>query len=60
MVLEKELEQLKKQEAKLIASVQQTVGNLSDLRYGKLGNSKIRDEILEGHANLQETCKRKI
>ncbi|KAH8899713.1 hypothetical protein GQ53DRAFT_816813 [Thozetella sp. PMI_491] len=58
--LEKELLQLEKQEAKLLASVKQTVGNMSDLRYGRLANGQLRDQILEGHANLQETCKRKV
>ncbi len=58
-VLEKELRQLEKQEAKLLTSIQHTVGNMSDLRYGRLENSQLRDQILEAHANLQETCKRK-
>jgi len=55
--LEGELLRLQQQEESLLASVQQTVGNMSDLRYGRAGNSKLRDQVLDGLADLQETCK---
>ncbi|KAK1754615.1 Cnl2/NKP2 family protein-domain-containing protein [Echria macrotheca] len=54
--LEGELQRLEQQEAALMESVQQTVGNLSDLRYGRLGNNQLRDQVLDGLANLEATC----
>ncbi len=58
--IEAELRQLEKQEARLLSLIQDTLGGMSDLRYGRLANGQLRDQVLEGHANLQETCKRKI
>lgn len=55
--LESELGDLENEETNVLASVQQTVGNLSDLRYGRLGNNKLPEQVLEGLENLQETCK---
>ncbi|KAK3946439.1 Cnl2/NKP2 family protein-domain-containing protein [Diplogelasinospora grovesii] len=57
--LEKELQHLGDEEANLLASVRQTVGSMSDLRYGRLANGQLREQVLEGLADLQETCKRK-
>ncbi|KAK0705386.1 Cnl2/NKP2 family protein-domain-containing protein [Lasiosphaeris hirsuta] len=54
--LEGELQRLEEEQAALMASAQQTVGSMSDLRYGRLANSKLRDQVLDGLANLQETC----
>ena len=41
-----------------MAAVQQTVGGMSDLRYGRLGNSQLREQVLDGLADLQATCKK--
>ncbi|KAK5661453.1 hypothetical protein OQA88_11354 [Cercophora sp. LCS_1] len=57
--LEGELRRLEEEESTLLASVQQTVGNLSDLRYGRLGNSQLPEQVLDGLVDLQETCKAK-
>lgn len=57
--LESELQLMEEEEAALLASVQQTVGALSDLRYGRLANSQLREQVLDGLANLRETCKGK-
>ncbi|POR37335.1 Uncharacterized protein TPAR_02463 [Tolypocladium paradoxum] len=57
--LEAEVEQLEEEEAALLAAVKQAVGALSDLRYGKLANAQLRDEVLDGLASLQEACKGK-
>ncbi len=56
--LDSELEQLEEEEARLLQSVQQSVGSLSDLRYGRLANPQLRDEILESLQNVQATCER--
>ena len=55
--LEGELQRLEEEESSLLSSVQQTVGSMSDLRYGRLGNSKLPEQVLDGLADLQETCK---
>lgn len=57
--LEVEIEKLKQEEAALLDSVRQTIGSLSDLRHGKFGNSKIREEVLESLATLQGFCTEK-
>jgi centromere-localized protein 2 len=57
--LEKEIEQLQEEEQSLTHSVQQTVGKMSDLRYGRFENVQLRDQVYEGLSNLQEACKRK-
>lgn len=57
--LESELQLLEQEEASVMAAVQQTVGNMSDLRYGRLGSKQLREQVLDGLADLQETCKAK-
>ncbi|KAL2260990.1 hypothetical protein VTK26DRAFT_4836 [Humicola hyalothermophila] len=54
-----ELQLLEEEEAALLASVRQTVGGMSDLRYGRLANSQLPGQVLDGLANLQEICKTK-
>ncbi|KAK0639364.1 Cnl2/NKP2 family protein-domain-containing protein [Cercophora newfieldiana] len=57
--LEGELQRLQQEEASLLAAVQQTVGSMSDLRYGRPGNNQLREQVLDGLLDLQETCKAK-
>lgn len=54
--LEMEIEQLRQEEETLMESVRQTVGGLSDLRYGKFANAKVGDEVKDGLETLRETC----
>jgi len=54
--LEMEIEQLRQEEETLLESVRQTVGGLSDLRYGKFANAKVSDEVKDGLETLRETC----
>ena len=58
--LEETIQKLEEEEARLLESVKQTVGDMSDLRYGRLSNPKLRDEVLEGSQEFQEACKDKI
>jgi centromere-localized protein 2 len=51
-----EIEQLRQEEETLMESVRQTVGGLSDLRYGKFANAKVGDEVKDGLETLRETC----
>ncbi|KAL7819255.1 Cnl2/NKP2 family domain-containing protein [Trichoderma aethiopicum] len=57
--LEAEIQRLEQEEATLQESIQQTIGGLSDLRYSKLANGKLRDEIVDGLKTLQEACESK-
>lgn len=53
------IESLEKEEAELLQSIKQTVGSMSDLRYGRLSNGQLRKQVLEGLQIVQETCKTK-
>lgn len=57
--LEVEIQNLQREEAALVESITRIVGNLSDLRYGKLGNTRLRDDVLDSLDSLQETCEGK-
>lgn len=57
--LESAIQRLEAEEAELLRSVQQTVGSMSDRRYGRLANPQLREQVLDGLKNVQETCKRK-
>ncbi|UNI19907.1 hypothetical protein JDV02_006050 [Purpureocillium takamizusanense] len=54
--LEAEIKHLEAEERALLESIRQTVGGLSDLRYGKLANDQLRDDILDGLKSLQAAC----
>ncbi len=57
--LEAELGSLEAEEARLLESVKQTVGGLSDLRYGRFSNPELRDQAMEGLRHVRETCEKK-
>lgn len=50
------IQELEQEEAELLQSIKQTVGSMSDLRYGRLSNSQLGKQILEGLEAVQETC----
>jgi centromere-localized protein 2 len=53
-----EIQQLREEEQRLLHEITQTVGSLSDLRYGRFSNSKLRDQVMEGLDNFQDTCRK--
>ncbi|KKA29348.1 hypothetical protein TD95_001933 [Thielaviopsis punctulata] len=57
--LEAQLAALRAEEAALLQSVRQTVGSLSDLRYGKPANEHLRDEVLDGLHAVESVCRSK-
>ncbi|KAK0747476.1 Cnl2/NKP2 family protein-domain-containing protein [Apiosordaria backusii] len=57
--LESQLQLIQSEEASLLSAIQKTVGDLSDLRYGRLANPKLPEQVLEGLQGLQETCRDK-
>lgn len=54
--LDASIQALENAEAELLESIKQTVGNMSDLRYGRLSNGQLTEQVLEGLQNVQETC----
>lgn len=58
--LEGEIRRLGEEEAELRQSLNQTVGSMSDLRYGRLANSQLPEQVLESLSDLHETCKRRV
>ncbi|KAK0389819.1 hypothetical protein NLU13_3392 [Sarocladium strictum] len=58
--LEAEIRKLNAEELALSESIKQTVGALSDLRYGKFSNGQIRDEIVDGLTSLRDACESKM
>ncbi|PHH85019.1 hypothetical protein CDD83_1029 [Cordyceps sp. RAO-2017] len=56
-VLEADVRRLRDEEAALLAALGHTVGGLSDLRYGKLANGKLREQVLDGLESLEHACR---
>lgn len=54
--LELEVQRLEEDETALLDEVRQTVSAMSDLRYGRLANPKLRDEVIEGLQSIQAAC----
>ncbi|KAL5593990.1 hypothetical protein BROUX41_001043 [Berkeleyomyces rouxiae] len=57
--VEAELRNLKAEEEALLDAVRQIVGSLSDLRYGRLANADLRDEIVDGLKAVEAVCEGK-
>lgn len=57
--MEREIQTIEQEEATLLESIKQAVGNMSDLRYGRFANPKLKDEVLDGLERLQNTCEHK-
>ncbi|KKF95560.1 Cnl2/NKP2 family protein [Ceratocystis platani] len=54
-----ELQSLQAEEEALLEAVRQTVGSLSDLRYGRLANADLRDEVVDGLRAVETACEGK-
>lgn len=54
--LDAAIHDLEQVEIELKEAIQQTVGNMSDLRYGRLSNGQLRNQIIEGLEAFRETC----
>lgn len=55
-LVEDEIQRLDDEAERLLEEIQGTVGGLSDLRYGKLANGKLPEQVLEGLNRLEESC----
>ncbi|KAJ9138659.1 hypothetical protein NKR23_g8387 [Pleurostoma richardsiae] len=56
--LDTEVQNLEDEEAQLRQSLQRIVGTMSDLRYGRLANPQLQEQVLEGLQNVKEICER--
>jgi len=54
--IETEIELLDEDSERALVEIQEIVGGLSDLRYGRLSNGGLREEVLEGLARLDGVC----
>ncbi|KAI0518172.1 hypothetical protein F5B22DRAFT_74724 [Xylaria bambusicola] len=57
--IESDLRKLEDEESTLLESIRQSAGNMSDLRYGRLSNTNLAAEVIDGLHSIQETCKQK-
>ncbi|KAH8687544.1 Cnl2/NKP2 family protein-domain-containing protein [Tricladium varicosporioides] len=55
--LEDEISRLEEDSETLLEDMQSTVGGLSDLRYGRLANGDLLEEVLNGLKRLEDSCK---
>ncbi|TDZ67392.1 hypothetical protein CTRI78_v002994 [Colletotrichum trifolii] len=57
--LEAEIRALEAQQQDLMDSAKQTVGSMSDLRYGRLSNPKLKEDVIQGLKSVQDACEGK-
>lgn len=51
-----EIARLDQEADTLLEELKGTVGGLSDLRYGRMANGQLREQVLEGLARLEGAC----
>lgn len=54
--VEDEIRKLEEEAASVLAEIEGTVDGLSDLRYGKLANAELPQEVLEQLKGLERIC----
>lgn len=54
--VEDEVRKLEEEAEALLKEMSGTVGGLSDLRYGRLANTQLKTQILEGLSRLESSC----
>jgi len=57
--VEDEIRRLDDEGETLLEDMRTTVGGLSDLRYGRLANGQLREQVLEGLERLEKSCEKK-
>jgi centromere-localized protein 2 len=51
-----EIRRLEEEADSLLEQMRGAVGGLSDLRYGRLANGQLREQVLEGLSRLESSC----
>lgn len=54
--MEDEITRLDEEAEALLEKMRGMVGGLSDLRYGRLANGQLKDQVLEGLKRLEDSC----
>jgi centromere-localized protein 2 len=59
--LEAEIEAVEKESQEVLADIKSTIGDLSDLRYGKFNrvssvSSDLNQEVIQGLARIEDLC----
>jgi len=57
--IEDEVRRMEEEAETLLEEIKNTVGGLSDLRYGRLANSHLREQVLDGLERLEAACENK-
>jgi len=57
--VEDEIRRLEEDSETILEEMRNTVGGLSDLRYGRLANGQLREQVLEGLERLEKSCENK-
>ena len=56
--VEDEVRRMDEEAEALLEEMRATVGGLSDLRYGRLGNGQLREQVLGGFERLESACEK--
>jgi centromere-localized protein 2 len=54
--IEDEIRRLDEESNSFLEEIQNTVSGLSDLRYGRFANSRLREQVLKGLESLEASC----
>jgi len=57
--IKEEIQRLEEEADTLLEEIRGTVGGLSDLRYGRLANRQLQDQVLEGLSRLESACNKR-
>ena len=57
--IEDELRRMEEETETLLEEIKDTVGGLSDLRYGRLANLQLREQVIDGLQRLETACENK-
>jgi len=57
--IEDEIRRLEEETEALLEDIRGTVSGLSDLRYGRLANGQLKEQVLEGLHRLENACNKK-
>lgn len=57
--VEDEIRRMDEDAETMLEEMRAIVGGLSDLRYGRLANGQLREQVLEGLERLEKSCEKK-
>jgi centromere-localized protein 2 len=57
--IEDEIRRLEEEAEMMSSEMKSTIGGLSDLRYGRLANAQLPEQVLEGLERLESACEKR-